>query len=226
MAPRRSVASWEARSPKTRARWNAAAGGRWKDDPNGPGRSRYLSGAQLTPAQRGHVTTPRPATPQQALRSAGSTKISTRSKANEALGSMRRRGWSLNRAAREAHTTPDAILRQAGPALEQTPGGRWVAKPTDDLVRVMTVVSGGEVYRQVAITDSEAASNISKYLRALDDVLKEKPGAEERLAEFAGVVVEGELPDGTPVEFELETDIDVISDLARTGQLDDLPRQS
>jgi hypothetical protein len=47
---------------------------------------------------------------------------------------MRRNGMSLTRAAREAGTTPDAVLRYAGSPLERQ-GSRWITKPNDRLLR-------------------------------------------------------------------------------------------
>ena len=133
---------------------------------------------------------------------------------------MRHRGWSLDRAAKRAGTTPDAVLRHAGSAFEQGPGGRWKAKTTDDLPRIMPIISGGVLYPKVAVAGSEAASIISAHLRAIDRYLQH--GRDDDLRSFAGVVVEGVLPDGTAIAFELESDPDTLLDLERLGVLDDL----
>lgn len=148
-----------------------------------------------------------------------------RRRADEAVRLMRTRGYSLDKAARRAHTTPDAVRRWAGPALAQTPKGRWQARATDRLVRVMPVVSGGVVYERVAVRGSRDASTVSAHLRAVNRFFEH--GLDDDLRTFAGVVVEGTLPDGrTKVAFELETTVDVLLDLDRLGTLDDLVVES
>jgi hypothetical protein len=226
MATRRTVAAWNALAPKTRGRWNKSAGGSYADRRNGPGRAHYLSGASMTPAQRGHAITPRvPITPAQALRShgRGTRKTSaTRERAHRALSLGRRKGLPLNKTAQWAGTTPDAVLRHTGSAWEKTSSGRWRARAADDLVRVMPLISGGVVYPEVAITGSHDASIVGRYWNAVDGFLRNALAADIMLAEFTGVTVDGVLPDGTEVTFELETDPEVLEAMERDGELDDL----
>ncbi len=147
-----------------------------------------------------------------------------RRRADEAVALMRRRGYSLDKAARRAHTTPDAVRRWAGPALDQASNGRWRATPTDRLVRIMPVVSGAVVYERVAVRGSADASTVAAHLRAIGRYFKY--GLDDDLRSFEGAVVEGTLPDGTQVTFELETTVDVLLDLDRQGALDDLVVES
>lgn len=174
-------------------------------------------------ASVGHATVARRTTPRGVFGLSDSQQRARR-RADEALGFMRHRGWSLEKAARRARTTPDAVRRWAGPALDQGPSGRWQARATDRLVRIMPVVSGGVVYERVAVRGSRDASTVSAHLRAVNRFFEH--GLDDDLRSFEGVVVEGTLPDGTQVAFELETTADVLLDLDRQGALDDLVVES
>jgi hypothetical protein len=79
---------------------------------------------------------------------------------------MRRDGVSLTRGARDARTTPDAVRRYAGSALDRR-GSRWVAKPSDRLLRrqLTTIVGpGGEPSEALVEThSSRQASEIGSH---------------------------------------------------------------
>jgi hypothetical protein len=89
----------------------------------------------------GHGTRPRRVT----ASTAGDRRyaeVAARNRALDAVSKMRRNGVSLTRAARDAGTTPDAVRRYAGSALERR-GSRWVAKPSDRLLRrQFTIIIG------------------------------------------------------------------------------------
>src|SRR5262245_33550067 len=51
-----------------------------------------------------------------------------------------RQGASLYAAARAEGTTPDAVLRQVGQAVSRSPHGRYLAAPSDRLVRRMKFI--------------------------------------------------------------------------------------
>jgi hypothetical protein len=79
---------------------------------------------------------------------------------------MRRDGVSLTRGARDARTTPDAVRRYAGSALDRR-GSRWVAKPSDRLLRrqFTTIVGpgGGPEEALVETRSSRQASEIGRH---------------------------------------------------------------
>ena len=113
----------------------------------------------------GHETRPRRVTPS----TAGDrpyAQIAARNRALDAVSKMRRNGVSLTRAAREARTTPDAVRRYAGSALDRR-GSRWVAKPSDRLLRrqLTTIVGqGGEPTEALVEThSSRQASEIGSH---------------------------------------------------------------
>lgn len=78
--------------------------------------------------------------------------------------SLRRRGYSLRRAADLARTDPRTVLRHAGIAFRKE-GGRWAARPFDRIPREMTVLTntGPEV---MTIRDSRTASLIAEHANA------------------------------------------------------------
>lgn len=77
---------------------------------------------------------------------------------------MRGEGLSLNRAAAEYGTDPRTVVRLAGSALRKS-GGRYAAKPSDNLFRELIVpVHGGT--QVIGVRGSRAASALSDRLNA------------------------------------------------------------
>jgi len=114
---------------------------------------------------------------------------------------------SLTKAARRSGTSPRAIRRYAGDALERR-GSRWTATEGDRLYRPMYVHSGGETIA-VDVRGSYKAAELSDYHRALGHYVN--TGDDQPLRAFFGKTV------GV---YEYETDLDVIDEMARRGQLD------
>ena len=113
----------------------------------------------------GHGTKRRPIT----ATTAGDRRfaqVAARNRVLDAVSRMRRDGVSLTRAARDAGTTPDAVRRYAGSALERQ-GSRWVAKPSDRLLRrqFTTIIGpGGEPTEALVEThSSRQASEIGSH---------------------------------------------------------------
>jgi hypothetical protein len=128
-------------------------------------------------------------------------------RAFEALSLMRRERLSLAEAADRAGTTPNAVIRHVGPALERSAGGRYRARPRDRLTRPIEVltVDGPQV---VIVRGSGAASLIGSYEAAVGHYLQ--TGDASRLARFEGKRVAG---------ITLEADPDAIDEWARRGEL-------
>ncbi|MGA2805878.1 MAG: hypothetical protein ABSF89_16065 [Acidimicrobiales bacterium] len=93
-------------------------------------------------------------------------EVAARNRALDAVSRMRRDGVSLTRGARDARTTPDAVRRYAGSALDRR-GSRWVAKPSDRLLRrqFTTIVGpgGGPEEALVETRSSRQASEIGRH---------------------------------------------------------------
>jgi hypothetical protein len=124
----------------------------------------------------------------------------------DALSGMRR-GQSLDLAAREAGTTPRTVRRYVGAAVKRQ-GSRYVLG-RDRLVRpAMRVLSSGCVERVDGLgrRDSRIAGRHANALKRYLDT-----GDASELQRLRGASVGG---------YELETDLDVIDELAARGELE------
>ena len=151
---------------------------------------------------------------QRATRGAGSARAiaglrpserQARSRALEAVQVMRRDGLSLSRAAKQAGTTPNAVRRHAGQALERR-GRRYRARAYDRLVREMHFLTGQGLV-VLPVRDSRSASKIARYMGALDHYLR--TGDDHRLSRLRG--------QGVWVEkrfYPFITDLDLLDRLA------------
>ena len=77
-----------------------------------------------------------------------------------------------SRAAASAYVgiDPRTVQRLGGSALRKTPSGRYVAKPTDNLLRVLKVSTNGEPVI-VAVRGSRASTEVSKRSKAQREYL-------------------------------------------------------
>lgn len=130
-----------------------------------------------------------------------------RERSLDALAVARRDKVSLSEAARREGMAVDAVAWWSDGATERR-GGRVFAASGDRLFRPMYVYSDGAVV-PVDVRGSRVASAIGSYHSAVHHYLS--TGDSSRLARFRGVKVGG---------IELETDLDVIDELARRGEFD------
>lgn len=134
-----------------------------------------------------------------------------RGKVLKALSLMRNDSLSVGRAAREVGTTPNAIRRYAGTALEKDARGRYTAKHFDRLARSMTFYTDrGRI--TLDVRDSRCASRIGKYMNAVDHYLT--TGDECPLRAFRGQSVRVD-----KLTYPFITDIGVLDTLAGAGEL-------
>lgn len=134
-----------------------------------------------------------------------------RDRALDALQLMRREGLSLARAAQLTGTTPNAVHRHAGRALEQTGSGTYRVKPYDRLVRQIRFLTREGVI-VLPVRDSRSASTIARYMSAVDHYLR--TGDDSRLRRFRGK--------GVWVEKRFRpflTDLDLLDHLANAGEV-------
>jgi hypothetical protein len=125
-----------------------------------------------------------------------------------ALAYVRREGLSLSEAAERAGTTTAAVIRHAGPALEQE-HGRYSATRADRLLRVMTVHGTGGVQHEVEARGSRSASLVGEHWSAIGHYLN--TGDDSRVPALVGETVTG---------IPLETDPDLIDEWERRGELE------
>ena len=116
-----------------------------------------------------------------------------------------RAGDSLTVAARRAGTSPRTIKRYAGSDLGKR-GGRWrIAR--DRAYRPMRILTNTGV--EVVDASRREASTVGRYWSAIGRYLQD--GDDSELRKLRSVTVHG---------YELETDLDVIDELAGRGELD------
>ena len=136
----------------------------------------------------------------------------TWNRVNHVITKMRADGLSLHRAAREIGISPRTVVRWAKSALRKNKIGRFVAKKTDRLVRVLKVLTL-EGQRDIAIGDSRQASLLAGYWDAVQKYLES--GAASGLAKFRGQVV----TDASGSEIPLLTDLKELDRLGAAGVL-------
>jgi hypothetical protein len=84
---------------------------------------------------------------------------------------MRAESVSLSEASREFGLDPRTVVRFGKPALKKRANGRYSAKPTDKLLRVL-VMPTGDGLREVAVRDSRQATLLAKYWAAIQNYLE------------------------------------------------------
>jgi len=87
-----------------------------------------------------------------------------------AISKMRADNASLPQAAREFGLDPHTVIRLGKPALTKR-NGRYAAKPTDNLLRVL-VIPKSDGLREIAVRDSRQASLLAEYWVAVQKYLE------------------------------------------------------
>jgi hypothetical protein len=116
-----------------------------------------------------------------------------------------RRGQSLTAAAREAGTTPRTVRKYAGAAVNR-PGSRY-RLGRDRLYRPMRILTNSGI--ETVSVGRRDASAVGRYWNAVRRWGIDRDSTE--VDKFRGVSVGG---------YELETDLDVIDELAARGELE------
>jgi len=125
--------------------------------------------------------------------------------------SLMRHGRSLSQAAKEAHTTPNAVQRYAGTALVKDARGQYVAKARDKLYRPMHfLTANGRI--TLDVRDSRTSSTVARYMNAVRVYIN--TGNDVRLRAFRGksITVGGQ-------KYAFVTDLDVLDELGDRGEL-------
>jgi hypothetical protein len=102
------------------------------------------------------------------------------------VSKMRSEGASLQQAAHAAEVSPRTVLRWTGTALQKRTNGRYAAKPSDGLLRVLMVPTP-EGTREIAVRGSRQAAQLAEYWNAVHRYLQ--TGDATRLQEFQGKTV-------------------------------------
>lgn len=123
-----------------------------------------------------------------------------------------RKGSSLNRASRKFGRDPRTVQRLAKPALRKLRNGRWAAKSTDHLLRVLPGLTPDGIV-EVVLSDSRQATVLGKYWNAVD--IYRDTGDASRLQEFEGFYI----VDISGNHFPLLTDLQTLDRLGSAGVL-------
>ena len=130
----------------------------------------------------------------------------------EAVSKMRASGVSLTQASGDVKLTPHTVLRWGRTALRKGPNGRYVAKASDRLLRVMVVLTDGGK-REIALRDSGQASLIAEHWNAADRYLATGNAAAIRRLKNKSI------KDATGTQHLLLTDLAELDRLENAGVL-------
>jgi lambda repressor-like predicted transcriptional regulator len=128
------------------------------------------------------------------------------------IAKMRADGASLTQASREFGLDPRVVRNRAGSALRKTKGGRYAARKSDKLLRVL-VVPSPQGLTEVAVRGSEIASKIAEYNDAVQRYLR--TGDASRLKKFRRMKLVNEKGE----RIKLITDLTELQKLGSAGVL-------
>ena len=130
-----------------------------------------------------------------------------------AVSLMRSDSLSASSAAQVTGISPGVLKRRGHSALQKLHNGRFAAKPHDDLVRVVIVVSESKGPTEVVTSDSREASKAGKHSAAVQRYLE--TGDDSALRRFQGQHV----IDAQGNRVALLTDTDELGRLGSAGEL-------
>jgi len=133
-------------------------------------------------------------------------------RATRAISGMRQQEVSLQQASRDVNLTPQFVRSMAGQALKKQKNGRFVARRTDRLLRVLLVPQENGLH-DIGLADSRQATLVGKYSNAVDDYLD--TGNSSLLRKIRKTV----LIDASGKRIRLIKDLHVLDRLASAGVL-------
>lgn len=135
----------------------------------------------------------------------------TLARVNRAVRKMRSGGLSLRKAARESKVAPRTVIKRAASALRKGKSGRYAAKPSDRLVRVLMIPTP-EGPTEIEVRGLKAASQLGRYWAAVHRYYET---GDKSVQKFSGEFITA--TDG--VKYPLLTDLDVLNRLGSAGVL-------
>jgi len=136
----------------------------------------------------------------------------TFNRAVHVIAKMRAEGVSLTQTSREFGLDPRVVRARAGSALRKTNSGRYVARTSDKLLRVL-VIPSSQGLKEVAVRGSEIASKIAEYSSAVQKYLR--TGDSSALKKFRRL----KLMDEKGERIKLLTDLAELQKLGSAGVL-------
>lgn len=134
------------------------------------------------------------------------------SKTIDVLSRMRKQHVSLTKAAKELRVDPRTVIKYGGTAFKKSSNGRYAAKRTDKLLRIL-VTPSPEGLREVAVRGTKPASVLAKHANAMR--LQVRTGRDTELKQFEDKYI----IDASGERIPLLTDLSVIDQLANAGVL-------
>lgn len=128
------------------------------------------------------------------------------------ISKMRADGVSLRQASREFGIDPRTVIRLGRPALRKGPNGRYKAKASDRLLRVL-VIPTREGLREIAVRHSRQASQVAEYSNAVQRYLQ--TGDDSALRKFR----RKRITDAKGARVSLLTDLNELDRLGSAGVL-------
>lgn len=128
------------------------------------------------------------------------------------ISKMRSDRVSLRKAAREFGVDPGQVIRLGRSALRKQRNGRYAARKTDRLLRVLGVLTA-EGKREIALRDPRQASLLGSYWDAVQHYLQ--TGDDSALKQFQGK----KITDAGRKRHLLLTDLDELNRLGSAGVL-------
>lgn len=130
----------------------------------------------------------------------------------QVISRMRSGRISLRRASKEIGIDPDVVLKFGRSALRKQKNGKYAAKKTDHLLRILSVLTP-EGRREFAIRDSHQASMLGKYWASVQRYLQ--TGDDSALRKFKGK----KITDASGKRHPLITDVNQLDALGSAGVL-------
>jgi hypothetical protein len=128
------------------------------------------------------------------------------------ISKMRTDRVSLRRASKEFGIDPDMVLKLGRSALRKQRTGKYVARKTDRLLRILSVLTS-EGRREIAVRDSHQASMLGKYWASVQRYLQ--TGDDSALRKFKGK----KITDASRKRHPLITDLNQLNTLGSAGVL-------
>ena len=110
----------------------------------------------------------------------------TWNRVSHVISRMRTDGLSLSQAAREYAIDRRTVLTLGGSALRRSASGRYVAKASNQRLRILIVPTTNGL-NEVAVRDSRQASRLAEYWDAVQRYLQK--GDDSALSKFRGVQI-------------------------------------
>jgi hypothetical protein len=134
-------------------------------------------------------------------------------RATHVITEMRVTGLSLRQATHKFELDPKVVVRLAGSALRKRSNGRYAAKASDKLLRILVLPKRGAGLREIATRDSREASKAAEYWNALHRYLS--TGDASVIRQFNG----RHITDANGSKIRLLTDLKELDRLGNAGNL-------